>query len=1061
MPVRSAYNVAGLDEPDDYDDDAPSSEDELRPRAVPQEAPDTDSDIEPEMSVEVSIILEKLPYQLFSRPHATGHGRPQYELLDAMTSDEGRDRLIFVDYVYPYHKMLKAGITVFLVTVDYKTNNVMLRCLVNKDQTIDAFGEIAFERGWHKSAHVVHAVSDGEPKLHKSIADACLRLGMTHSTSVANRPQSNRAGANIVRTIRRAVDCALYDATANGTRTINGTFEAIVWRWAVGVQNMMANQNDIHNRSPQWLTDGVRPTYNLAPPFAPGFMTMTKDARRAHVKRGGRPGEHRAEPVLWYDYYGGQHRVLTMRGSGRSGPVFLDMAGQQGVFPGETPQLQPQAQSIELSQSPAPLVSKATSGAKLQAATIDLLTSADDACIIRVGSKRSSTGYIQQRCNAIVDSSVAAALKMRFQNSDGEITLYRRCDLDYDLKCGRIRIEIVPTAASGAISPADAAVLHSVCVLAVQSTIQIEEPGEDEEPHERSIEDIMAQKNLSWKQFIAGGPDKLEAATEAFDKEMYGIATRGVMEELEPGTPKYEIALREASKCNPLLDKKQGGLIKARCVQLGNTENTAMTDGEGFDYYAAVAGRAALRIAILQAGRYDGVNPEHWIEASSTDIKQAFLQSFEFDDGRDRYLKVRSPIDHRWRYYQQFKPLYGSRSAPIRWQNTFVEWVTKPVSEGGGGLVRGCNERSMFTRRATADFGPLILVLWVDDIWLTGRKKDQLEFYVHLEKRFDTNGTTWLLTGITIDHVGMQVHQCEQYTWILMSTYIQNMQVILAMEGCKPMYVPMAKGITDMKELSATKKVWFRTGLGMCGWLANHRPDGILAYNRIAQYQAAPNQGAYDAVVNLVRYYVTTMRLGIRQPLRGSKEWEFFCDSDLGGNAEPINKRRSQMGGLAKQGEAPMLFSARVTTVALGFSGLPAGFRSDAGPVTAHPAIASEHATTSSAESETYALALFANDLLALSYVVDEAGLVFPRPAIVQVDNTAAIAFSRSTGSNGRSRMRHIDLRQAWVRVLRESGLITCVHVDTKNQLADIFTKLLDQKSFIEIRDKLMYYCPE
>ncbi len=46
--------------------------------------------------------------------------------------------------------------------------------------------------------------------------------------------------------------------------------------------------------------------------------------------------------------------------------------------------------------------------------------------------------------------------------------------------------------------------------------------------------------------------------------------------------------------------------------------------------------------------------------------------------------------------------------------------------------------------------------------------------------------------------------------------------------------------------------------------------------------------------------------------------------------------------------------------------------------------------------------------------------------ASAQVDNTAAIAFSRSTGSNARSRMRHIDLRQAWVRVLRESGLITC-----------------------------------
>jgi hypothetical protein len=56
---------------------------------VPQETPDTNSDIEAEMSVEVFLIIDKLPSQpgLFSRPHATGHGRLQYKLLDAMTSD--------------------------------------------------------------------------------------------------------------------------------------------------------------------------------------------------------------------------------------------------------------------------------------------------------------------------------------------------------------------------------------------------------------------------------------------------------------------------------------------------------------------------------------------------------------------------------------------------------------------------------------------------------------------------------------------------------------------------------------------------------------------------------------------------------------------------------------------------------------------------------------------------------------------------------------------------------------------------------------------------------------
>jgi hypothetical protein len=48
--------------------------------------------------------------------------------------------------------------------------------------------------------------------------------------------------------------------------------------------------------------------------------------------------------------------------------------------------------------------------------------------------------------------------------------------------------------------------------------------------------------------------------------------------------------------------------------------------------------------------------------------------------------------------------------------------------------------------------------------------------------------------------------------------------------------------------------------------------------------------------------------------------------------------------------------------------------------VTAHRDIKGEHVATSSAEAETYACALFANEVLALSYIAEEAGLwVGPR----------------------------------------------------------------------------------
>ncbi len=94
----------------------------------------------------------------------------------------------------------------------------------------------------------------------------------------------------------------------------------------------------------------------------------------------------------------------------------------------------------------------------------------------------------------------------------------------------------------------------------------------------------------------------------------------------------------------------------------------------------------------------------------------------------------------------------------------------------------------------------------------------------------------------------------------------------------------------------------------------------------------------------------------------------------------------------------------------------------DEEPVTAHPAMKG-HVAQSSAEAEAYALALCMNGLLALSYACDKANIAFPPPAIiVNVDNSAAVAFSQPSGGTGRARLKHIDVRSDWVTVLRESG---------------------------------------
>ena len=232
------------------------------------------------------------------------------------------------------------------------------------------------------------------------------------------------------------------------------------------------------------------------------------------------------------------------------------------------------------------------------------------------------------------------------------------------------------------------------------------------------------------------------------------------------------------------------------------------------------------------------------------------------------------------------------------------------------------------------------------------------------------------------------------------------------------------------------------------------------AASRIAQHAAAPTNGAYEALVKLVRYCASTPKLAIRQDLNVHVGWQLFSDSDMAGNAEPGNKRRSQLGYVAMLGSAPITWSSKVSSVQFGPAALPAGFLSEHPPVTAHRDIKGEHVATSSAEAETYACALFANEVLALSYIAEEAGLSFPKPAVIQVDNMAAIAFSKQAQFSGRSKLRHVDCRQQWLQTLRDSNIVKCVHVSSEFNKADIFTKALDTETFVRLRDTMLFHCP-
>jgi len=134
---------------------------------------------------------------------------------------------------------------------------------------------------------------------------------------------------------------------------------------------------------------------------------------------------------------------------------------------------------------------------------------------------------------------------------------------------------------------------------------------------------------------------------------------------------------------------------------------------------------------------------------------------------------------------------------------------------------------------------------------------------------------------------------------------------------------------------------------------------------------------------------------------------------------------------------APVMWASKVSSVAF-----------------AHPLIGEAHADISSGAAEVYCAANATMDILHLSYVVDEMGMKLPLPIRLQIDNAAAQAFAGSTVK--RTKMKHIDCRQHWVRTLRDKSICLPVHVDTKENLADFFTKPLDKSTFWYLMAKIM-----
>lgn len=506
------------------------------------------------------------------------------------------------------------------------------------------------------------------------------------------------------------------------------------------------------------------------------------------------------------------------------------------------------------------------------------------------------------------------------------------------------------------------------------------------------------------------GPDRV-LFKEAIDKETQALLEHTVCP-IDENHPEWITAVEHAVPSRYVLTKKRDGRCKARWVVQGFHEPRELDD---ISNHSHVATCEALRMLAFRSDRKRRV-------LASLDVKTAFLQSNKYKpEEPPRWIKVLDIVTGKWKYYRLLGPMYGQRSAPIRWEHTLAP---KLVSVG---FQQGLNDPSVFYR-AEDD---LTVIVYVDDLLIDGDASSVDDFIAELRKTFQCNEPVYLTEQQPIDFIGIIISLDSTSIHLSMADYHLKLLARMGMENCNPIGSPISSPIqADSSPLDEEAASKYREGVGSIGWLSSTvRPDLAFVFSRLGQHLAAPTKDAFRALKHVMRYIKGTIDYSLSAPLndKSSNQFSFYTDSDHAADSDAQERRKSQTGIIALMNGTPIKWKST----------------KQAGT------------TLSSTEAEIYAASTAVQEFIHLGYVASELGFSdFPSPFTLFIDNAAAEIFMNNTAPI--TRMKHIDVRAHWVKEMRDQQRVTPCHIASADNLADLFTKIHPKTVFARLAGLIM-----
>ncbi|CAL1381785.1 unnamed protein product [Linum trigynum] len=342
------------------------------------------------------------------------------------------------------------------------------------------------------------------------------------------------------------------------------------------------------------------------------------------------------------------------------------------------------------------------------------------------------------------------------------------------------------------------------------------------------------------------------------------------------------------------------------------------------------------------------------------------------------------------------KSLYGLKQASRQWYLKLTEFLTKL------GFQQSYEDYSVFKTST------VVLVIYVDDIIVAGPNLEDIQSVkTQLQKGFKVKdlGNLKYFLGLEIARTQAGISLCQRKFCLEM---LENADFL----ECKPAKTPISMKAT----LSAEDGTLLDDGsnyrhlLGQLQYLTSTRPDICFPVQQLSQFQDRPTTVHLKALHRILRYLKGCPAQGLWFSSSSSLQLSGYCDSDW---ATCPDSRKSITGYCTFLGSSLITWKSKKQSTV----------------------------SRSSSKAEYRAMAQLACQVQWLKAFLNFFGIPHSTPVKVYCDNQSAIHIAENPVYHERTK--HIKVDCHVVRERLKSGLLNLFHLNTENQLADLFTNTM------------------